>query len=66
MNENNLELACNTCMHAKVCGKRQVFKGLQKDLEQFNTLKILGNKDWIDIQPLKCQYYLRDCPVISR
>ena len=62
----NLKLACDTCMHAKVCGKRQVFEGMQKDLEQFNTLKILGYKDWIDIQPLRCHYYLSDGPVIRR
>lgn len=60
-----LDLACDTCMHREVCGKKHIFEGAQKDLEQFNTLKILSGKDWIDIRPLKCQYYLSDCTVIS-
>lgn len=56
--KTNLTLACNRCMHESVCGKKHIFESAQKDLEQFNVLKIIDDKDWIKVQPLKCSYYL--------
>jgi len=53
-----LVLACDYCIHKSVCGKKHLFEGAQKDLEQFNVLKIINDKDWITVQPLKCSYYL--------
>lgn len=61
MDKKKIKVACDTCMHNVVCERKNIFKDAQESLDKQLEASV---RDWIDIQPLKCCYYLKDFAMI--